>query len=144
MLKGLPTSGVGCLLLAACVALADNVVLVGDDGQSMLVAGDSAPVCLFQNRIDMPMTGGFFTRAKIWADRQNLRITSLNEQGLVFLGNQRVATLKLATAKPGDVLLRYSEQGFTLHIKALEIQAPDSVNTNRKTVVRLDVQITRP
>ena len=126
------------------VVSGENVVVVGVDGKSTLAVMSSNPVCLFQSQTDMPLTGGFFNHARAWADGQNLRITSFEDQAFVFLGNQRVAIVKLATAKPGDVLLQYSERGFTLLLKVLKRQGPVPVSTSQPPSLYLDVQITRP
>lgn len=142
----------GFLALAAAVPLRvsaegpsfkDNVVVIGSDGQSTLVVQSNAEIVVFRREIDLPATGGFFRRAKVWADRGDLRITSLNGEGLVFLGNERVGTFPIPGAETGNVLFQFSEHGHTLQVvKTGDLPPPEGAGA--AAGARLDVRITRP
>ena len=120
-----------------------HTVVVGDDGRSSVMIQSDAEITIFQRTLDLPATGGFFKRANVWADRQDFRITSLNQQGLVFLGNERVGTFPIPGGEVGDVLFQFTEHGHTLRIvKAGDLPPPDAPDAVAGTVV--DVKITRP
>lgn len=134
-----------CLAFAELSKGADQHLLATDDaGRSLSVVQSDKPIVVFQQQVDLAITGGFFRRPQAWADQQNLRITSLNGQAFVFLGNERAATIDLAQAKPDDMLLRFTEKGFTLQIKALGQPTVPPSDANQPAGVRLDIQITRP
>jgi hypothetical protein len=103
-----------CVLMLSLGVAAENIVVVGEDGSSVLVTGGVEPVVMFRHTVEMPFSGGFFNRPEVWANRQDLRLTSYKGNCLVFLGDKRVATIPMKDKLPGDTLLRYQEHGFTL------------------------------
>lgn len=120
-----------------------HTVVIGNDGRSTVMVQGDAAIAVFQRTFELPATGGFFKRAKVWAKYQDLRITSLNQQGLVFLGNERVGDFPIPGGEIGDVLFRFSEHGHTLWIvKAADLPPPDSPDARGGSIV--DVKITRP
>jgi hypothetical protein len=124
---------------------ADNVVIMGDDGQSsVMVQGDSA-IVVFRRELELPASGGFFKRPKVWADRQDLRITTLDGQALVFLGNERVGTFGLPGGEAGAELFRFTEHGHTLRVTKIGTLSVDGAEeTGEKAGIAADVVITRP
>lgn len=140
---------IGWVVVAPQLAAGDgrlfdsNTVVIGSDGQSAVMVQSDAAIVIFERTLDLPASGGFFKRAQVWARRQDLRITSLNQQGLVFLGNERVGVFPVPGGDVGEVLFRFSEHGHTLLItKAADLPADPATEAAAGTVI--DVQITRP
>ncbi|NLB64853.1 MAG: hypothetical protein GX803_00055 [Lentisphaerae bacterium] len=144
-----------CGLLAVCLAAGwpapgraegltfkDNVVVMGSDGQSALMVQSDDAVVVFSREIELPASGGFFKRARVWADRDDLRITSLNGEGLVFLGNERVGTFELPGGEVGGMLFKFSEHGHTLRLVKTGELAP--AEDGGAAGCKLEATISRP
>lgn len=95
-----------------------NVVIVGEDGDSVLVTSGDEPIVLFERTAPLPATRGFFSRRRVWAGNGDIRITTLNGQCLIFVAGERVDTVDLPKESLAEEILfyRFSEHGHTLRI----------------------------
>lgn len=117
----------------------ENVVVFEEGGGSSLMTYSAGSVEMFSQSVDLPETGGVLRRERVWADRQTLRVTSLDGAGLVFLGNERVGAFTLDGHADGDELFVFREHGHTLRITQ-----EAALDQEESRGIRVRARITRP